>query len=169
MARGGIHVTVASVMSQKLCKLSRGMKVEADALLSELRAHHYDVIVLPGGMPGAKHFAGSSALVEMLQEQKKRGGWYAAICAAPAVVFKSMGIVDKEKMTCYDYHTFRDEIKSNFVPGRVVVDGKCITSVGPGSAIEFGLGIVECLVGKDMAATVCHELMVSSREPVSYV
>ena len=172
MARGGIAVTVASVMSHKLCRLSRGMKVEADMLLSDVEEKvPFDVIVLPGGMPGAKHFAESSLLVRLLKDQRANNRWYAAICASPAVVLKAKGIVVEETMTCYDYKDFTDLVAKNgkIPPDRVVVSGKCITSVGPGSAVDFGLAIVECLVGKSKADQVAREMMVINRaHPVAH-
>ena len=139
------------------------MKVEADLLLDEIPyGSEFDVIVLPGGIPGADHLAGSEKLVTMLKEQKSKGKWYAAICASPAVVFKSKGIVSTETIVCYDHKSFTD-IVGKMPRDRVVVSGKCITSVGPGSAIDFGLGIVECLVGKDKADKIAKEMMVESR------
>lgn len=164
MARGGISVTVASTLDHKLCTLSRGMKVQADALLKEVKTgHSYDIIVLPGGMPGAQHFAENADLIEMLKEQKARGLWYAAICASPALVFKAKGIAATETMVCYDYKDFNEILGSNKVADRVVVSGKCITSVGPGSSVDFALAIVECLVGPSKADQVAKDMMVTSR------
>jgi 4-methyl-5(b-hydroxyethyl)-thiazole monophosphate biosynthesis len=170
MARGGIHVTVSAVGVHKLCKLSRGMKVEADILLREAQTgHHYDAIVLPGGMPGAKHFAENGDLVRMLKDQKASGRWYAAICASPAVVFKAKGIATTETIVCYDYKDFTDMLGANIPKDRVVVSGKCITSVGPGSAVDFGLAIVECLVSKEKAEQVAKDMMVVHRShPVQH-
>jgi 4-methyl-5(b-hydroxyethyl)-thiazole monophosphate biosynthesis len=157
-------------MGNKLCKLSRGMKVEADVLLKEVKTGHvYDAIVLPGGMPGAKHFAENADLVHMLKDQKAHGRWYAAICASPAVVFKGTGIATNETMVCYDYKDFTDMLGGKIPSDRVCVSGKCITSVGPGSATDFGLAIVECLVGKAKADHVAKEMMVINRnEPVHH-
>ncbi len=161
MARGGIRVTVASVMNHKLCTLSRGMKIQADWVIDEAKSHQYDVIVCPGGMPGAKHLADSMSLVEMLKAQKARGGWYAAICASPSVVFKGRGICTDEKMVCYDCAEFTEPLirDNNMGVGRVVVSDKCITSVGPGSALEFGLAIVACVIGKEKADQVAKDMM----------
>jgi 4-methyl-5(b-hydroxyethyl)-thiazole monophosphate biosynthesis len=157
-------VTVASAMAHNVCKLSRGMKVEADILLKDIKADHaYDVIVLPGGMPGAKHFADNSDLIHILKEHKKQGRWYAAICASPALVFKAKGVATTETMVCYDYKDFNDILGGNIPTDRVVVSGKCITSVGPGSSIDFGLAIVECLVSKSKADHVAREMLVINR------
>jgi len=167
LARGGFSVTTASVMpgDGKICKLSRGLKVEADANISHLSSHNFDVVVVPGGMPGAKHCAESSHLISLLKNQKARGGWYAAICASPAVVFRAKNIVSDEKMVCYDYKDFNDVLISggNMGKGRVAVSGKCITSVGPSSAIDFALGIVECIAGKSKADHVAKEMLMTER------
>ena len=165
MTRGGIQVIVASVMHHKLCTLSRGMKVEADVIIGDIKGHHYDIIVLPGGMPGAKHLASSGNLVDMLKDQKAHGRWFAAICASPSVVFKGRGITTTEKMVCYDCKDFTDPLIRDGVmaEGRVVVSGKCITSVSPSSAIDFGLGIVECVIGKSKADELAKEMMVIDR------
>ena len=146
------------------------MRVEADTLIGDVKGGHhgYDIIVLPGGMPGASHFAASSDLVEMLRNQKAQGRWYAAICASPAVVFKAKGIVSNETIVCYDYKDFTDMI-GKMPTDRVVVSGKCITSVAPGSALDFGLAIVECLVSKAKADEVAKDMRVMNRHlPVSY-
>jgi 4-methyl-5(b-hydroxyethyl)-thiazole monophosphate biosynthesis len=151
-------------MDHKLCKLSHGMKVEADVLLKDVKTSHaYDVIVLPGGMPGAKHFAENTDLIQMLREQKAHGRWYAAICASPALVFKAKGIATTETMVCYDYKDFNDILGSKIPTDRVVISGKCITSVGPGSSIDFGLAILECLVGKAKADQVAKDMLVINR------
>jgi len=165
LARGGFTVTTASVMpsNRSMCKLSRGIKVEADVHISKISHDSFDVVVVPGGMPGAKHCADSVDLINILRSQKNRGGWYAAICASPAVVFSK--IADNQKMVCYDYKDFNDVLinNGNMGTGRVAVSGKCITSVGPGSAIDFALAIVECLVGKSKADQVAIEMMVLER------
>ncbi len=157
-------MTVASASPKKVCKLSRGMRVQADIHLDEVTSNQvYDVIVLPGGMPGATHFAENSHLINLLKQQKSCGRWYAAICASPAVVFKGKGIATTEAMVCYDHKDFTDMLGEKQPSDRVVVSGKCITSVAPGSAIDFGLAIVECLVGKAKADHVAKEMMMLSR------
>ncbi len=100
----GMEIFVASVMpnNQRICKLSRGIRVCADYHIEdrEILEKNFHVIVVPGGIPGASNCAESEALITKLKEQKRRGGWYAAICAAPSVVFLGKGIIEKEKIVC---------------------------------------------------------------------
>ena len=54
---------------------------------------------------------------------------------------------------------FQSQIPANqFVNERVVVDDHMITSIAPGSAIEFALAIIESLLGKEAAAAVAGPL-----------
>ena len=166
LARAGFAVTTASVMpgEGKLCKLSRGLKIEADTNISQIHSE-FDVVVVPGGMPGATHCADSSHLISILKNQKSNHRWYAAICASPAVVFRGKNIVSDEKMVCYDYKDFNDALINggNMGHGRVAVSGKCITSVGPSSAIDFALTIVECIAGKSKADQIAKDMLMTER------
>jgi protein deglycase len=167
----GVKVDVASVMPEKRlpCKMARGITITADHHISDpaVMEKNFDIIIVPGGIPGASNCAMSDDLVKKLKHQKSRGGWYAAICAAPSLVFFDKGIVESEKMVCYEYKdftVFSDPLRASgnmsTSSDRVVIDGKCITSVGPGSAMEFALVIVECLLGKEKATEVAQGMLI---------
>ncbi len=72
--------------------------------------------------------------------------------------------MDGESATCYDAPALRDMIKDHLIPGRVVVSNKCITSVGPGSSVEFALVLVKLLVGREKAVETASEMMVDNYE-----
>jgi hypothetical protein len=61
LTRFGAEVTIASVMpgGELLCKMSRGIKVVADMTIEDAAKTEYDLVVCPGGMPGAKHLSES--------------------------------------------------------------------------------------------------------------
>eukprot|EP00920_Eleutheroschizon_duboscqi_P028030 GHVT01068485.1.p1 GENE.GHVT01068485.1~~GHVT01068485.1.p1 ORF type:complete len:123 (-),score=4.66 GHVT01068485.1:308-676(-) len=94
-------------------------------------------------------------LIQMLKNQKDGGRYYGAICASPAVVLEPNGLCPSAAVA---YPCFMDKI-SRKGEGRVVVSDKCVTSIGPGSAMEFALKIVELLFGeeveKNVAAGLC--------------
>jgi 4-methyl-5(b-hydroxyethyl)-thiazole monophosphate biosynthesis len=145
LRRAGAEVTVTSVDKLEVTA-SRGMKLVADTLIADCAGRTYDCIVLPGGMPGAEHLRDSTKLIAMLKKQKQAGRLYGAICASPAVALHPHGLLEGVNATCYP--AMQGKLDPAHISNeRVVVDGKCVTSQGPGTAIEFALTIVEHLIG----------------------
>jgi len=144
LRRAGAEVTVASVGGRSITA-SRGVRIEADCLIADCVKKTWDLVVLPGGMPGAERLRDSADLAAILKEQVLSGKAYAAICAAPAVVLDHHGLLKGKKATCYPSFKFKD---GAVLEDRVVVDGNCVTSRGPGTALEFSLRLVELLAGK---------------------
>eukprot|EP00741_Cyanophora_paradoxa_P012371 tig00020610_g11954.t1 len=170
LVRAGIKVTVAKVppkgatSSDSLQILgSRGIKIVADKHLSEVAGEHFDLIALPGGMPGAEHLRDSSLLKELLAKQKDAGKPIAAICASPAVVFASHQFVNSKKVTGYPADKFKEALAGaggSYQTEGVVVDGNVITSQGPGTAIPFALRLIEVLAGADKSREIAKQLLV---------
>eukprot|EP01088_Endostelium_zonatum_P012238 TRINITY_DN26424_c0_g1_i1.p1 TRINITY_DN26424_c0_g1~~TRINITY_DN26424_c0_g1_i1.p1 ORF type:complete len:196 (+),score=44.80 TRINITY_DN26424_c0_g1_i1:37-624(+) len=149
LRRAGANVTVASVEDSLQVEMSRKVKIVADALIKDLN-ETFDLIALPGGMPGAERLRDSSHLKQLLQQQKQNDRFYAALCASPAVVFAHHQLIDDKQTTCYPNDKFVASLpKKDHLEDRVVVDGKCITSRGPGTSLEFSLVLVEQLYGKE--------------------
>ncbi len=144
LRRAEAEVTVASVGAKQVTA-SRGVNLVADAVISDCVGTVYDLIALPGGMPGAEHLRDSSKLTEMLKDQAASGRLYAAICASPAVVLKHHGLLENKKATCYP-SLLLDLDKPE--QAKVVVDDNCITSQGPATALQFSLKLVELLFGQ---------------------
>ena len=157
LRRAGTSVTVASV-DQLQVTASRGVKLVADRLIAQC-SDTYDLIVLPGGMPGAEHLRDSKGLTALLVRQKDEGRLYGAICAAPAVVLQHHGLLGDRRATCHPNFTHLLE-NPEAVESRVVVDETCITSRGPGTALEFALKLVELLLGPEKAEEVAQPMLV---------
>jgi 4-methyl-5(b-hydroxyethyl)-thiazole monophosphate biosynthesis len=102
---------------------------------------------VPGGIPGAEHLAASDVLDGILRAQAKEGKLYSAICAAPALVLGSKGLLQDKTATGHPMFQQNLEAKELNAESRVVVDGNCITSQGPGTALDFALELVEQLCG----------------------
>lgn len=159
LRRAGTEVTVASVETQLQVTASRGMKLVADAGISDCVNQVYDCIALPGGMPGAEHLRDSAPLIGMLKQQKQAGRLYGAICATPAVALQPHGLLARTRATCYP------GMESRLDPAyrsdeAVVVDNNCVTSRGPGTAIAFALKLVELLFGAGKAREVAKAMLV---------
>lgn len=157
LRRAGSDVTVASVGESLQITASRGVLLTADKLIGGCADQVYDLIALPGGMPGAENLRDCKILINMLKEQKKTGRYYAAICASPAVVFASFGLLNGFKATCYP--ALMKELPLP-VDEKIVVDGNCITSQGPATALAFSLKLVDVLYGGDKAKKIADEMLV---------
>ena len=152
LRRAGADVTVASVDGLQVTA-SRGVKIVADTLIADCAGTAFDLIALPGGMPGAEHLRDSVELIRLLRRQQAEGRLCAAICASPAVVLQHHGFLGGRKATSHPNFVDRLENREQ-ADSRVVVDGNLITSRGPGTAIEFALKLVELLFGSEKAAEV---------------
>lgn len=158
LRRAGAQVTVVSVNELQVTA-SRGVKLVADRLIADCVGQTFDLIALPGGMPGAEHLRDSEELIKMLKKQQEQGRLYAAICASPAVVFQHHGLLIGKKATCHP--AFVEKLENQeALENRVVVDGTCVTSRGPGTAIEFALKLVELLFGEERSRKVAGPMLV---------
>ncbi|MGA6927465.1 MAG: DJ-1 family glyoxalase III [Desulfosarcina sp.] len=159
LRRAGARVTVASVTGNLKITASRGVVIVADDLIEACVEKTYDLVVLPGGMPGAEGLRDSEALIDILTRQGEKGRLVGAICASPAVVLEHHGLLHGRQATCHP--GFADRLPAeNHVDSRVVVDGNCVTSQGPGTAVEFALALVERLYGRTKRDEVAGPMVV---------
>jgi len=157
LRRAGAEVTVAAV-GELAVTASRGVRLLADRPLESCRGEHFDLIALPGGLPGAEHLRDCGLLTDLLRQQARQNRLYAAICAAPAVVLQHHGLLVGRRATCHP--ALADRLDPAARPGaRVVVDGNCITSQGPGTALEFALELVSRLFGPERAEAVAGPML----------
>lgn len=159
LRRARVDVTVAGLDGVAAVTCSRGVRLLPDAGL-ETVGSEFDVVILPGGAPGAERLAGSPEVGKRLREQYERGALVAAICAAPTAL-ASHGIALGATITCHP--SVADSLAAQYdvVSERVVESGHLITSQGPGTSFEFALSIVERLVGAETAAAVRAPMLVA--------
>ena len=159
LRRAEIEVVLASIETRRMINCAHGTRLTADTMLVDVLAQDFDLIVLPGGMPGAQRLADHQPLAERVRQQAGEGKMFAAICAAPALALQAYGVLKQRRMTCYP--AFSERLSGcTFVDQPVVVDGNCITSQGPGTALEFALTLVEQLMGKSVRASVASDMLV---------
>eukprot|EP00930_Biecheleria_cincta_P104475 TRINITY_DN96805_c0_g1_i1.p1 TRINITY_DN96805_c0_g1~~TRINITY_DN96805_c0_g1_i1.p1 ORF type:complete len:265 (-),score=38.12 TRINITY_DN96805_c0_g1_i1:64-831(-) len=160
LTRAGASVTVASVEPEKQVRMSRGLKVVADVLIDECTSQEWDVIALPGGMPGAERLRDSAPLAGLLKAQHQSGRWLAAVCASPAVVFAEQGLLGAAA-TSYPAPQFKELVGDRWTDAKAVVDGSVITSQGPGTSLQFALKIVEVLYGLPKSQELAAQMVTS--------
>lgn len=158
LRRADVDVTVAS-LEGLVVKGALDIRIQADTTLAECAERDFDLIVLPGGMPGASNLAASTTLAGMLKKQRAAGRAIAAICASPAVVLHPLGLLGDEKAACYPaFHRRLDE--ANRTEDRLRVGDKLITAAGPGVAMEFAMALAEFLKGKAKADGLAKDMLV---------
>ena len=145
LRRGGVAVTVAGLHAGAL-RGSRGAVLLPDTTLDEALTHRYDMVVLPGGQPGASNLKADARVLKLVRQMAADGLYVAAICAAPSVL-ASAGLLDGKRATCFP-GTLDAFPQVQQQHAAVVEDGKLITSRGPGTAMDFALTLVERLAGK---------------------
>nr|WP_321396552.1 DJ-1 family glyoxalase III [uncultured Desulfobacter sp.] len=152
LRRAGANVTVASVDELQITA-ARGTKIIADCLIAECEDQTFDLIAVPGGLPGAHNLAESEVLGQMLKAQAAAGRLYGAICASPAVVLHHHGLITPGKVTCHPSFTQAID-NGNTQDLDVVVDGNCVTSRGGGTSLDFALELVARLFSPETVAEV---------------
>ncbi len=157
LRRAGIDITMTSIMGRKSVKGSHGIAIEADALLEEADFDSADMLILPGGQPGTTNLFACEPLKDRIKEFNDKGKLLSAICAAPTVYGK-MGLLEGKKATCYP-GCEKDLIGADTQITEVIKDGNFITSRGMGTAIPFGLAIIEEYLGSDAAEDMAKKIV----------
>jgi 4-methyl-5(b-hydroxyethyl)-thiazole monophosphate biosynthesis len=154
LRRANITVVTAGLDEQPV-RASRGVVFIPDTTLDQALRQSFDMIVLPGGLPGADHLNHDPRIHQLLKEMHAQGKFTAAICAAPKVL-ASAGLLANKSATYYpgalEASQFPETQFMTHLP--VVQDGQVITSRGPGTAMDFALELIEALVGKKARTTV---------------
>jgi len=155
LRRGGVEVHSAWLSGEFATDMvtgANGIAVKADVPLATAEAEEYDIIVLPGGWGGTNRLAENSAAQRRIRQFSESGKWVAAMCAAPYALHVA-GVLSR-RYTCYPGVEEQIRPEDRIADQKVVVDGKVITSQGPGTAICFALEIVKRLVGEESYETV---------------
>lgn len=153
LRRAGIEVTVAG-LKPGIVKASRDVQLVPDVTLDVALQDHYDMLVLPGGMPGATNLKADPRILDLVRRMAADGKYTAAICAAPTVLLEA-GVLAGKQATSYP--GFLDALNPPGVAlssAPVVQDGTIVTSRGPGTAMDFSLTLIETLAGADVRAKV---------------
>ncbi|MGL4772209.1 MAG: DJ-1 family glyoxalase III [Clostridium sp.] len=142
LRRGNIPCDMVSVQGDGQVTGSHNITVKVDRSFgNDLK--EYDLIVLPGGMPGSRNLKNNPNVIELVKYFNENNKLIGAICAAP-IVLGEAGVVKNKRVTSYP--GFKEEIgECNYVEEKVVVDGNIITSRGPATSMEFSYKLMELL------------------------
>lgn len=148
LRRAEIEVVTAGLDDQ-IVTARRGTKLVPDTDLDSALEREYDMVVLPGGLPGADHLDNDDRIHSLLRKMADSEKFTAAICAAPRVLANA-GLLEGKNATSYPGFLDKMDLPTTQVNSEPVVkDGKIITSRGPGTAMDFALELIESLVGRE--------------------
>lgn len=162
LRRADIEVVLAGLRTGQVVSV-RKVNVIPDDSIDHLKAEDFDMIVLPGGQPGATNLNADKRIKRLLKEFNAAGKMIGAICAATTILSEA-GLIKGKRVTAYP--TYRDKLdNAHYENKSVVSDDNFITSQGPGTAIEFALAIVARLSGRHTADALAKDLLVQDAVP----
>lgn len=157
LRRAGIEVETVSISNDKQVLGAHNVPVIADTTFDKADFSNVEMLVLPGGMPGAKHLNEHEGLKKLLKEFDSRKKPVAAICAAP-MVLGGLGILEGKKATCYP--GFEAElVGAQITNEKATKDGHVITGKGPAFMFNFALELVESVAGAQVRKEVEEGLL----------
>ena len=157
LRRARVYVDTVSITDDYKVHGAHGINVQTEDLFDEVDFNEFDMVVLPGGMPGTLNLKNHAGVRKVVTAFVQAGKPVGAICAAPTVL-ADLGLLNGKKATCYP--ACEPDMSGAILTGEnVAVDGNIITSRGVGTAIDFALEIISVLVGKEMAKKIASEIV----------
>ena len=155
LRRGGVEVSTVSITEMPLVRSAHGVTIEADLLFEQCDFADADLLMLPGGMPGAANLAAHEGVCAAISSQAAAGRKVSAICAAPAVVLAPLELLDGKRATCYP--GFEQALaKAHYTAELVTVDGNITTAEGPAAAFPYAYELLGQLVDRQTADQVAE-------------
>jgi 4-methyl-5(b-hydroxyethyl)-thiazole monophosphate biosynthesis len=157
LRRAGIDTILAGLHSGHITS-ARNVKIIPDTTIDTVKADDFDMLVLPGGQPGSDNLNADPRVKELILSFSQKGKLTGAICAAP-IVLASAGVLKGKHATSYP--SYKDKLGGALYEERsVVIDGNVLTSRGAGTALTFGLAIVERLINKEKAQKIKDAMLI---------
>ena len=157
LRRGGVEVVTVSTTDLPLVTSAHGVNIEADVMFDDTDVSDADLLMLPGGMPGAANLYEHEGVCKAVCDQMAGGRKVSAICAAPAVVLAPLGLLEGKRATCYP--SFEQALKgggAQYTADLVTVDGNITTAEGPAAAFPYAYELLAQLAGQKTADQVAE-------------
>lgn len=137
-------------MDEQPVTACRGNVIIPDTSIDKVMQQDFDLIVLPGGLPGADNLRDNPNVQALIKLQHQQGKLIGAICAAPRAL-ASAGILEGKTNTCYPVALDQVDTSSfSISTDKVELDSNIATSRGPGTAMDFALELIQLLGDKDL-------------------
>ncbi len=158
MVRAGIEVVTAG-LDEGPVVAARGTTIVPQTTLTQIYDQEFDMVVLPGGLPGADHLRDDATLQDIMKRHAAGQKYLAAICAAPKALEKA-GLLNNRTATSFP--GVLDSLENDTIivsTAAIEQDGNIITSRGPGTAMDFTLKLIELLEGTEKMQQVDRSLV----------
>lgn len=149
LRRAGVEIEMVSTTGDIVVESAHGVRVVADSLIEDIDPSDADLLMIPGGIPGAPNLCAHPLVREMIQKQYDAGKLVSAICAGP-MIFGSLGIAKGKRLTCYPGCEGDIAEAKEYTAELVTVDGNVITGEGPAAAFPYAYTLCEILCGKEI-------------------
>lgn len=146
LRRAGIEVVVAG-LGDGVVTASRGVHLLPDMTLDAALQQEFDMVALPGGLPGSDHLTNDPRITQVLQQMNETGRLVGAVCAAPKALARS-GVLNGKMATAYP-GVLQAEHHPSITGNAVTRDGQVITGRSAGTVMDFALELIEALVGQE--------------------
>jgi len=158
LRRADITVITAG-LDDKAVTCSRKTVIIPDTTLNQILDEQFDLIVLPGGLPGADNLRDDERIIQLIKKQSDNNKMVAAICAAPKVLAKA-GLLKNKIVTSFPNVLSSLNLDDTRITDESIVeDGNILTSRGPGTAMDFALHLIELLSGVETKAKIARQMV----------
>ena len=157
MRRAGVDFKTVSVTGSLVVESAHGVKIEADMLIEDADFGDADLLMLPGGLPGATNLNAHAGVRKALVEHNVRGKMIGAICAAP-MVLGGLGMLEGKRATCYP--GFEQYLEgAEYTNELCTVDGNITTGEGPAAALPYAYKLLAALTDAKTADGIADGMM----------
>jgi 4-methyl-5(b-hydroxyethyl)-thiazole monophosphate biosynthesis len=162
LVRAGVEVVIAGFGKTLVVKGSRGISLGAHVLFDQVKDRTFDLVYLPGGAGSAAFCRDDRRVQDLAEDQLRAGRYLAVICAAP-IALVPRGLCQGKRLTSFP--GMRAQVEPHaaaWLDQAVVIDGKLVTSQGPGTALALALTLAGILAGSTVAAKVAKDMLAPS-------
>lgn len=159
LRRANIPIKTVSITSSMKVISAHGIHIGTDLIFDTNLFQNADWLICPGGMPGASNLYEFAPLGGLLRQHVANGGRLAAICAAPAVVFGQLGLLQGREATCYpgfEHLCLGAEMADKPV---VISNHDMVLGNGPSNALLWALAIVKETLGEQESRKIANDML----------
>ena len=158
LRRAGVDVQTVG-LNGKVIYGSHGIGIETDIEIGQMDLTDVEMVVIPGGLGGVASIRACREAMDALKFAADNGKFLGAICAGPTVL-ADLCITDGKNATCYP-GCEEGMGSANMIENAAAVrDGRIITGTSAGTAIPFGLALIEALKGSEMAEKIAKQIVI---------